>query len=151
MSKTILVPIDFSDVTDAVLAAVRRFAGVYDDARIFLVHIVQAEPDFVGYEVGPQYIRDSAAQELRREHQQLQKLQRSLTDAGLAVTALLVPGHAEDKIIDQIDRIGPDLIVLGSHGHGAMYNLLVGGVCQAVLRHAACPVVVVPCRPTGRT
>ena len=150
MSKTILVPIDFSDVTDAVLAAVRQFAGIYNDVRIYLIHMVQAEPDFVGYEVGPQYIRDNAAQQLRREHQELQRFQKSLTESGLAVTAMLVPGHGQNKIVDEIDRIAPDLIVLGSHGHGAMYNLLVGGVCQSVLRHAVCPVVVVPFRPTGR-
>jgi nucleotide-binding universal stress UspA family protein len=37
-----------------------------------------------------------------------------------------------------------DLIVLGSHGHGAFHDALVGSTSQHVIRHAPCPVVVVP-------
>jgi hypothetical protein len=38
------------------------------------------------------------------------------------------------------------MIVMGSHGHGALFNLLMGTVCNGVLRKARCPVVVVPAR-----
>jgi nucleotide-binding universal stress UspA family protein len=34
--------------------------------------------------------------------------------------------------------------VVGSHGHGSLYNLLVGSVAEGVIRHAGVPVVVVP-------
>jgi len=34
--------------------------------------------------------------------------------------------------------------VMGSHGHGAVYNLLVGSVTAGVLKSAKCPVLVVP-------
>ena len=33
---------------------------------------------------------------------------------------------------------------MGSHGHGAIYELLVGSVTEGVLRKARCPVLVVP-------
>jgi len=36
------------------------------------------------------------------------------------------------------------MIVMGSHGHGALYELLVGSITQGVLKAAKCPVVVVP-------
>jgi len=58
--------------------------------------------------------------------------------------AMLVPGDPSGKLPEEIDRLRPEMVVMGSHGHGALYQLLAGSVCQAVLNHAACPVVVVP-------
>lgn len=37
-----------------------------------------------------------------------------------------------------------ELLVLGSHGHGAIHNTLVGSTSQHVIRHATCPVVILP-------
>ena len=37
-----------------------------------------------------------------------------------------------------------ELLVLGSHGHGAIHDTLVGSTSQHVIRHATCPVVVLP-------
>jgi nucleotide-binding universal stress UspA family protein len=44
----------------------------------------------------------------------------------------------------EADAIKPDLIVMGRHGHGAMYNLLVGSVTEGVLKHSGRPVLLVP-------
>lgn len=45
---------------------------------------------------------------------------------------------------------GAELLVMGSRGHGSFLNLLLGSVSQGVLRHAICPVVVVPTRIPDR-
>jgi nucleotide-binding universal stress UspA family protein len=37
-----------------------------------------------------------------------------------------------------------ELLVLGSHGHGAIHDTLVGSTSQHVIRHATCPVVILP-------
>ena len=42
-------------------------------SKIWLVHIAAPDPDFVGYEVGPQYIRDHRADELKKEHKLVKK------------------------------------------------------------------------------
>ncbi|MDP6636898.1 MAG: universal stress protein [Phycisphaerae bacterium] len=146
MSQNILAPIDFSDVTDAVIAKAAQLAKAMD-AKIWLIHAAVPEPDFVGYEVGPEYIRDSAARHLREEHRTLGEYQEKLRAEGADVTAMLVPGEAVAKILQEADRLKADWIVLGSHGHGALYNLLAGSVCQGVLRKTGCPVVIVPSRP----
>ncbi|WP_406630971.1 universal stress protein [Amycolatopsis sp. WGS_07] len=41
---------------------------------------------------------------------------------------------------------GAAMLVLGSHGHGRMLRMLVGSVSEYCLRHARCPVVIVPVR-----
>jgi len=146
MPENILVPIDFSDVTDAVIAKAAHLAKALS-AKIWLIHTAIPEPDFVGYEVGPEYIRDSAARHLREEHQVLGQYQDKLRADGVEVTAMLVPGEAIEKILQEAVSLEADWIVLGSHGHGALYNLLAGSVCQGVLSKATCPVVIVPSRP----
>ena len=145
MAENILAPIDFSDVTDAVIAKTAQLAKALG-AKIWLIHAAVPEPDFVGYEVGPEYIRDSAARHLREEHQMLGQYQEKLLAENVEVTAMLVPGEAVAKILQEADRLKADWIVLGSHGHGALYNLLAGSVCQGVLGKSACPVVIVPSR-----
>ena len=37
-----------------------------------------------------------------------------------------------------------ELMVLGSHGHRAVHDRLVGSTSQRVIRHASCPVVILP-------
>ena len=146
MSENILAAIDFSNVTDAVIARGEQLAKALG-AKIWLIHAAIPEPDFVGYEVGPEYIRDSAARHLREEHQVLGQYQDKLRGEGVEVTAMLVPGEAVEKILQEAASLEADWIVLGSHGHGALYNLLAGSVCQGVLSKATCPVVIVPSRP----
>jgi nucleotide-binding universal stress UspA family protein len=50
-------------------------------------------------------------------------------------------------ILDEAERWGADLIVVGSHGYRAWERFLLGSVSQAVVSHAKCSVEVVRCRP----
>ena len=52
-------------------------------------------------------------------------------------------GKPADEILRVGAQLGADLIVVGSHGHDPIAHLLVGSVAERVVRHAACPVVVV--------
>jgi len=46
--------------------------------------------------------------------------------------------------LKQADAVNADFIVMGSHGHGAMYNLLVGSVTEGVLKRSTRPLLLVP-------
>ncbi len=145
MARNIIAAIDFSDATEAVVARAAELARAMD-AKLWLVHVATPQPDFMGYEVGPVYIRDSVAQQLRLQHQHLHRMRQDLQAQGVDVGALLVSGTPARKIISEAQRLGAEFIVMGSHGHGAIFNLLMGTVCNGVLRKAPCPVVVVPAR-----
>lgn len=61
----------------------------------------------------------------------------------LAVSTEIINGVAKEVIVEEAERWGADLIVLGSHGHRALRRFLFGSVSQAVISHAHCSVEIV--------
>ncbi|MBW2288523.1 MAG: universal stress protein [Deltaproteobacteria bacterium] len=141
--QNIIVPIDFSPISEVVLDIAKILAQCFS-ARLWLIHVASPDPDFVGYDAGPQSVRDQLAEHLREEHQRLQATAAELREAGIETTALLIQGATADKILAEADHHAADLIVMGSHGHGAMHRALMGSVSERVLRKAACPVTIIP-------
>jgi len=137
------VAVDFSDVTDKIINAVKSVA-LNTNAGIWLIHVVQPEPDFIGYEVGPPSHRHIIAQKFQEKHVQIQELAESLKKDGLIVTPLLVQGPTVETIMSETEKLKPDIIITASHGHGAMSHLWMGSVSKGILRKSSVPVLVVP-------
>ena len=139
----LLVAIDFFDSTDMVMDVATKFAKAMN-ASVRLVHVAEPNPDFVGFEGGPHELRDQIATEYHNEHKALQDLATSLRDQGLSATAHLTRGSIVATIINDAESHAIDLIIVGSHGHGAVYDILVGSISEGIIRKAKCPVTVVP-------
>jgi len=144
--RQILVPIDFSQVTTAVIEQAATLAERFD-AEIALLHVAAPDPDFVGYDAGPETVREHVAADLRSEHRQLQSVADALRSRGLRAHAVSLQGSTVEAILERAERVGADLIVIGSHGHGALYRALVGSVSEGVIRGSRCPVLLVPAEP----
>lgn len=143
--RGVLVPIDFSEATDRVVEWATRLAECFG-SPLWLLHVAAPNPDFVGYEAGPDVVRDQRAAELREEHRELQTRADALRARGIDATALLVQGPTVEKILSEAERLDADLIVVGSHGRGAFFRALLGSVSEGVLRGARCPVTILPAR-----
>lgn len=142
--KKILIPIDFSPVTSRVLDTVAPIA-IARRAKVYLVHVAPLLAPELSKLPVPQQERDIVAHLFREEHEKLQDLADDLGKRGCDAGALLVEGHpVVEKILDKAQRLKADLIVMGSHGHGKVYDLLVGSTCEGVLRGARVPVMIVP-------
>ena len=100
----------------------------------------------MGFEAGPQSVRDARANELRNEHRAFQQQAKEICGKGVDAEAYLIQGPTVDTILEQADHLQADLLVLGSHGHGALYRALLGSVCEGVLRRTNIPVLIVPAR-----
>ena len=74
----------------------------------------------------------------------MQTLLFGLKDKGFNVESVLIRGSAVIEILAMTEQYEIDMIVMGSHGHGAWYELMVGTVSEGVLRHAPCPALIVP-------
>jgi nucleotide-binding universal stress UspA family protein len=141
----ILAAIDLSDASSKIIAAVEYLAKA-TDAEVRLLHVAEAEPDFVGYDAGPEVVRDQVAKEFRDEHRGVQKHADSLREAGVVAAALLIKGPIIDTVLKEAKRFDADLLVVGSHGFGAIYDLLVGSSSRGILKDTQIPVLVVPVR-----
>ena len=139
----ILVGIDLSECTEIVINKAREIAKGLS-AEVWLLHVAEPEPDFVGYDVGPQAERDALAEKFHREHVEIQAIAKQLRSEDLKTTALLVQGATVETILNEATKLHSDIIVLGSHGRGAVHRLLVGSISEGVLRHAKIPVLIVP-------
>jgi len=139
----ILVPLDFSEVTVELLDYASMLARSLQ-AKLWLIHVGSPEPDFIGYEKSSGHFRDQFAEELREEHLRTQQVAEKLRRSGLDATALCPQGATVEVILREAEKLNADLIVLGSHGRGAIYRALLGSVSEGVLRKSPCPVMIVP-------
>jgi nucleotide-binding universal stress UspA family protein len=64
-------------------------------------------------------------------------------DAGIAVTEEIVEGHPAEVLVALTEKEEPELLVVGSRGHGAFAGMVLGSVSEYCAEHAQCPVVVV--------
>ena len=145
---TILVPIDFSPITDRVCEVAAEAARARG-AKVLLLHVALPDPDFVGFEAGPDVVRDQVAAEFRHEHRLLERLAKRLQSEQVEAASRLVQGPTVQTILDQAEANQVDLIVMATHGHGVMYQMLVGSVSEGVLRKTTRPILMVPAREIG--
>lgn len=141
--RNIVAAIDFSERSDAVLQLSTAQAYAFR-AHLWLVHVVAPEPGFVGYDAGPQSVRDNVAKHIRERHKELQDMAERARQTGVEATALLLRGSTVKALLAETDKLGVDLIVLGSHGHGLMHRVLLGSISQSVLQKSVVPVLLVP-------
>jgi nucleotide-binding universal stress UspA family protein len=69
--------------------------------------------------------------------------------AGVRVTFLIWDGDPGQSIVDAATSEQVDLVVVGSHGRGAVGRFFIGSVSEFVVRNARSPVLVVRNQPVG--
>lgn len=143
--KTILVPVDLSDATVRVCDAACDLAKLLK-ARLVLLHVVQPPAivmnDYYGYDAVLVSEAVSAANKFATGS--LAKLAQRCARHRLKVRTIQRTGQPLPTILGKAAELNADYIVIGSHGHTAAYDLLIGSVAQGVLRKANDPVLVVP-------
>lgn len=142
----LLVPVDFSEVTVRVVSAAERLARAFG-AKVWLLHCV-AESRTVGA-MGdvPMFVSlpdEPLPERYPDEHRQLVELASSLRNKGIDVETIFVSGVPIDVILAAADQHLVDLIIVGSHGHGVLYELMVGTVAKFVLLRAGRPTLIIP-------
>lgn len=143
MSHQIVLAIDFSEHGERVISEALRIARAMQ-SHVYCVHIAAPDPEFVGLEVGPAHERSWRAAELREEHRELEQIQARFREEGLECTALLVAGATAEKLLDECQRRKADLLIMGTHGHSRLHDLMIGSTANGVIRRARLPVMLVP-------
>jgi nucleotide-binding universal stress UspA family protein len=143
--KKILCAVDFSSSTQDVVDAAAKL-GRAVDGRIVLVAVVQALPPGVALDMAMVDLSELTLRAEKEADRQLAELKKRITFDAIDLETRRLTGSPVDKILEQAAVLPAEYIVMGSHGHTAIYDLLIGSTAQAVIKRSPCPVLVVPQR-----
>lgn len=142
----VLAAVDFSDVTDAVIEQASKYARA-DHVPVVLVHVAPPDIAFSLGDDAPEVPHATVEELINERRKLLDTLAERVKAHGLSSEHVLLQGGAVEGIIDTAAQHDAELIVVGSHGHGRLYDLIVGSVAHGVIRHAKRSVLIVPAKP----
>ncbi len=146
MYQRILVPLDGSTLSEAVLPHAERLARALN-AEIVLLHVdASPAPTFDPHE-SPLAPEPEEVKIMRADEKHyLKVLCIKLENEGLRVTYLLRDGMVAEAIMEAAEIEQADLIAMSTHGRTGLLRLLLGSVAEQVVRQSKIPVMLI--RPT---
>ena len=141
--ENILVAVDLDESSQVLVEKAAELAEKFS-SKVWILHIADPEPDFVGNKVGPQYIRDLRVKELVQEHQLVKKYTDYLHAKNINADGLLIAGATVQLILEKVEELKIDLVVIGHHHHNLMYQIFTGSTLTVVVKKSKVPVLIVP-------
>lgn len=142
--QNVLVATDFGSAAETALLYGRTLAQSFG-AKLHVLHVTADAYLAAATEYGYASVPTSVQEEIERgATQQLEALLSDEDREALhATTRVVTHGTPAFAIVDYATANGVDLIVLGTHGRGALSHLFMGSVAERVVRIAPCPVLTV--------
>jgi len=146
---SILCPLDFSDPSHEALGIAREWAREAR-AELHLIHVVRPAPVFslearsstlIPFDV-ERYEQALVAAANRR----LQEIAEQSKEQGVRVEIHVAVGHPVHEILRAIEALNASVVIISTHGRTGWDRLVTGSVTEKVVRHATCPVLVLPLR-----
>ncbi len=139
MFNKILCAIDGAAITERILLYAMHF-GKKEGA---IVHIVHA------YQLPENYVAQDGFDELAAAYRAVAKgviedAKEFLEEVGLQVTGEAIEGPPAQVVLEEADRIGADLILVGHRNPKDVTEMLLGSVSQQILNQSRIPVLVIP-------
>ncbi len=141
--KNILTGIDFHKNTVKLLDQTFELAKA-TGSKVWLVHVAAPDPDFVGYQPGPQVVREDRARELSDERKLLDEYTDKMKEQGVDAEGLLIPGATAKTLLKKTKELDINLMILGKHDHGPLYEAFYGSAASKIPGKADIPVLLVP-------
>ena len=146
MYRKVVVPLDGSDLAEAVLSHV---AEVIRDreSQVYLLSVVPLAKGIAPAVVDAR--PPSASMREERQHVEhellgyLQTVAKRLEPAAASVQVSVRLGRPSDEILAFVGEVGADLIAMSTHGRSGLSRWVFGSVADRVLRGATCPVLLV--------
>ncbi|MER3525000.1 MAG: universal stress protein [Ignavibacteria bacterium] len=140
--RNILVPIDFSEYSKNALRYAVPMAEQYG-AMLHLVYVI--EPTIYPADLGfGQVVMPGVEEELRKKGRaQLEQLIATEIGSRVNAEAVIRTGKPHQEILKEAEEKNIDLIVVATHGHTGVEQILFGSTAMRVVRLAKCPVLTV--------
>jgi len=139
--KKILVPTDASEYSRRALKTAIELARSVQ-AEVVLLHVSYTPQAYWGYTIS---YGITVTQEQLDQNGEL-ALAATLTGIDseqVVIHKKVESGHPVTIILEQIKKENIDLVIMGSHGYGAIAGSVLGSVSQRVLQRASCPVLII--------
>ena len=151
--KSILVGVDFSDITDSVVKTANFFAKLFE-ARVKLIHVIEP-PSPILYEDGFEPLLTVDGMEvvvevenlLKEKAEEEMKKLLQLFDNNIPVDYQIEIGDIAETILEVSDEEKFDLVLIGSHQKGLLEILLLGGTAEKIVNKSKTSVLVVKGNP----
>jgi nucleotide-binding universal stress UspA family protein len=142
--KNILVATDFGEAADVALTYGRTLASRFG-ATLHVMYVAQAVPaSALGAESYALSIPELERQIEEAARKQLAERLMDSDNSGPHTISVVIAGTSPAlAIVDYARNHDVDLIVMGTHGRGALAHLFMGSVAERVVRLAGCPVLTV--------
>jgi nucleotide-binding universal stress UspA family protein len=141
----ILLAIDGSPCSEA---AVREVAGRPwpPGSEVELITVINAPlvPD--PFLIGVMVYEEMMEKQRQKAPELLEKAADQIRHSGLPVTTNVLRGDAKERIVEEAEQWDADLVIVGSHGYGAVKRFVLGSVSHAVAMHSPCSVEIIRCR-----
>jgi nucleotide-binding universal stress UspA family protein len=107
-----------------------------------VLHMISVEqlPDFPAT---IDEVLETKEAENHKFHDVLERARKVAKAKGVKLQAEVVAGHAAAAIVERVKALKADLLVVGFMGHSALYERIIGGTADRLVRLAPCPVLVV--------
>ena len=146
MLKRVLVPVDFSDVTEAVVTSA-KFIGEKFKPKFYLLHVISplvyvSVPETMVVDVIDASVIEEIEETKRKNAENLLENLKKRFE-GFEVETIIDIGSPADVIVEQEEELDVDLTILGGHQKGLVERILLGSTSEAVVKHSKRPVLVV--------
>lgn len=134
--QRILVPLDHTDLDRLAISHAVAMGKLYG-ARVYLLHVEEGVTSQI-------YGGDASSAEEEAGQRYLERVAQSLRDQGVTVeTAIRHSSSPTKEILSYAREVGPDLVIMGAHGHGGLKDLIFGTTISPVRHHLQVPMLIV--------
>jgi len=138
-----LVAVDLTEpiqkITDTLIKCVNK-----EKDQVWLLHVAEPEPEFVGYDVDTPPIRKSIAKHYHEDMCELEAYEAHIKSQGIQCQSRMIQGVTGDTILKKAAKWEVDILIVGSHGKGLLKEVLLGSVSEEIVRRSALPVLIIP-------
>jgi nucleotide-binding universal stress UspA family protein len=137
--KTLLVPVDVTEAETAMPAIDRAAAmAAASEGSVRLIYVISVVPMNYMEFATPDFLDDQQ----KAAERELDGIASKIALPSRRVSTLVRMGSIYHEVLDEAEKVGADLVVVGSH-RPSMRTYLLGSNAGTIVRHATCSVLVV--------
>ena len=142
--QNILVPIDGSEIS---LSAAKRAAEIAKalGSQLTAISIVSEDPfSAADFYYTPDMLKGYIIEAHKSAEEELEKVKNIASEVGVSIHTQVINGPVfAETISETAEKLGTDLIIIGSHGRKGFKKFLLGSFAQDVLSNTHLPVLVI--------